>query len=92
MLIAYSIFDKKVGSYMRPAFAKSVIEVQRSIEQSVKDKGSSLCLFPADFALYKVGSFDDEEGVFIFQSKPEFILEVVDYVNPLERKDVSNGR
>lgn len=79
MWIAYSILDKKVGAYLRPVFAKSVVEVQRNLEQLVKDKTSSLCLFPADFALYKVGSFDDVEGVFVVQTKPEFIAEVVEF-------------
>lgn len=80
MWLAYCIFDKKTAGYMKPTFVKSPVEVNRNLEILVKDKNSSLCLFPADFAIYKVGSFDDHEGKFVHQEKPEFYAEVVDFL------------
>jgi len=87
LIYAYSIFDKKVGAYYRPSFAKSVIEVQRSLEQLCKDKTSSLALYPSDFDLFKVGAFDEEEGTFVIQTKPEFIFNVAQ----LLAKEPQNG-
>lgn len=85
MLDAYSIYDKKVSSYLRPAFAKSIVEITRQLEQVVKQKDNSLALYPHDFALYKVGLFDEEEGVFVTMTKPEFVVEISSFV-----KEVSN--
>jgi len=77
MCLNFSVsFDKKVARYLRPYSATSVVEVQRQLEQLVKDPKSSLCLYPGDFAVYRVGKFDDNEGVFLHMSKPEFIMEV----------------
>lgn len=72
----FCIYDKKVARYLRPYPATSVVEVQRQLEQLVKDPQSSLCLYPGDFAVYRVGEFDDNEGVFIHMPKPEFLMEV----------------
>lgn len=80
MLLAYSVFDKKVGSYYMPRFVQSPVEIQRILEQAVKDKGSSLALYPDDFAVYKVGSFDQDLGVFVIQTKPEFFAEISDFI------------
>jgi len=91
MIDAYALFDKKVGSYLRPNFVASVVEIHRSMEQLVKDKNSSLCLYPADFAIYKVGAFDEKSGQFIPNGNPEFINEVVDYVSKQPNKEAKNG-
>lgn len=81
MLEAYCLFDKKVGAYLRPNFVHSVVEINRSMDQLVKDKNSSLCLYPADFAIYKCGSFDEKSGKFTQPANPEFYAEVVDFLS-----------
>jgi len=53
MCLNFCIFDKKVARYLRPYSATSVVEVQRQLEQLVKDPKSSLCLYPGDFAVYR---------------------------------------
>lgn len=80
MLNAYSVFDKKVGRYYRPTFCSSVVEVGRNLQQLVKDKNSSLCLYPADFVVYCVGHFDDEKGIMIPEIPPQFVAEVIEYL------------
>lgn len=91
MLSAYSIFDKKVGRYYRPTFAGSVVEVGRNLQILVKDQNSSLCLFPADFAVYDVGQFDDDKGLFIPEIPPKFVAEVMEYVDKERRVPVPSN-
>lgn len=83
MLEYYSVYDKKVGAYKRPFNGTSLVDVTRSIEQEVKNPESLLSRYPGDFALYKLGSFDEIEGIFI-QSKPEHLAEISAFINPLK--------
>lgn len=78
MLQMYSIYDKKVGTYSTPVFAKNVVDIQRSLIQALKEKSSLLFQFPADYALYLVGTFDQDLGAVIspFTPGPQFTLEI----------------
>lgn len=82
MIEFYAIKDKKVGAFLRPTGVKSIVEVTRQLEQVVKQKDSSLALYPGDFALYLCGKFDDIEGAFItIPNAPVFVAEISSFVN-----------
>lgn len=96
MLEAYAVKDKKTGFFLRPAFSVGIVALTREFEQILKKKDTTLALYPADFAIYRVGKFDEVEGVFLHQTAPEFIAEVVSFVNPMDAftekaQEVSNG-
>lgn len=78
MLQMYSIYDKKVGTYGAPTFSKNVVEIQRSIINVLREGKSLLSQFPADYALYLVGTFDQDLGAIIhpFTPGPQFTLEI----------------
>lgn len=84
MLEAYAIKDKKTGFFLRPAFSASLVALTRELTQLVKNKESTLALYPGDFAVYRVGKFDEVEGIFLFQQAPEFICEIVSFINPMD--------
>lgn len=86
MIDYYSLFDKKVGAYLRPSAAKSVIDVQRQIAIMMREKDSSLALYPGEFAVYRVGKFDETEGKFTHMDTPEHMFEVASLL-----KEPSNG-
>jgi len=84
MLEAYAIKDKKTGFFLRPTFASSIVAVTRELEQILKKKDTTLSLYPADFAIYRVGKFDEVEGLFLQQTAPDFIAEIVSFINPMD--------
>lgn len=74
----YSVFDKKTASYGNPYPAKTDGEANRMFAAAVNTPDIIISLHPADFALYAVGSFDDQSGEFTSQ-KPVHIAEGVDH-------------
>jgi len=89
MMEAFAIKDKKTGFFLRPAFAQGVVAVTREITLMVRKPDSSVAQFPGDFAIYRVGKFDEVEGVFVHQTAPEFIAEIVSFIEPVG--GVKNG-
>lgn len=61
----FSLFDKVSGGYMAPMFVANAAVVMRDVGDAVrKGDGNPLAAHPADYALYELGSFDDETGSF----------------------------
>lgn len=61
----YAIYDLKAGVYLSPFPARSEVEVIRNLLASRDDPqmaATPVCQHPEDFALFEVGSFDDESG------------------------------
>ncbi len=61
-LICYSIFDSAVGAYMRPMFMQSDGQALRMFIDEVERPESEIGRHPEDFALFRIGAFDDNEG------------------------------
>lgn len=59
----YSVFDRKVGAYMRPWVASTDGEALRMFAAECRRADSNLSQFPEDFLLYGVGEFDDAAGL-----------------------------
>jgi len=68
----YSIYDKKMGSYMVPMFVKHIVEIQRNMIQVMSNEKSLVAQFPTDFEVYLLGEFNDKTGELTLKSKPEF--------------------
>ena len=83
---AYSIFDKKAGTYSNPVFCVSQGVALRMLMDLVSDQRTSIAKYPSDFALYEVGSFDEVSGSLLPTTEngsivpPKFIAEALDYV------------
>lgn len=63
-LECYTVFDRAVGAFMPPFFAKSHGEALRMFMDAVNSKDSLLSKHPADYMLYACGTFDDANGTF----------------------------
>lgn len=63
MQFVYSVFDKKVAAYGTPFFAPSDGAAVRSVQDAARDPSTTLSRHAEDFALFKVGSWGDGEGV-----------------------------
>lgn len=62
MLRAFSVLDTKTGAFAIPFFVHHVALAKRMIFEAVQDERSSLAKYPADFALFAIGAFDDTKG------------------------------
>ena len=58
----FNVYDSKVEAYHRPFFANSTGEAKRMIIEAAKDESSMLFQYPADFTLFEIGDFDDNDG------------------------------
>lgn len=60
-----ALFDKKVGMYEKPGFARHLGDALRDYEHLRKDVNTKIGKNPEDFDLWKLGTYDDETGEFI---------------------------
>lgn len=58
----FCVYDSKVEAYMTPFVFRSTGEALRSFETTVNDPQSNLCRHPADFTLFEIGEFQEEDG------------------------------
>lgn len=62
-LMAFSIYDSKVMTYSPPMWMRSVGECMRTVSNTLASGESMLSRNPEDFALVRIGVFDDQTGV-----------------------------
>lgn len=70
---AYSVKDLKAGYFNPPFYAHTHGEAERSFKTTVNNPQTSVHMYPSDFDLYHVGSFDDQTGTLI-PATPEHII------------------
>jgi hypothetical protein len=74
-LKAYSIFDKKLGTYGFPFHSKSdPMAIAEICEVMEKHKDAVIYTNAEDFSVYCVGTYDDHSSV--FESSQRFVLEM----------------
>lgn len=57
-----SIYDSATQAYMRPWTAQTKGQAHRLFVDEVKREGSELGQHPEDYALFQIGTFDDNTG------------------------------
>lgn len=73
ILQCYSVYDKAVGCFMPPFYAKSRGEAIRMFMDAVGDKNTPFCKHPEDYILFQTGEFEDGVGIFASR-EPEKVL------------------
>lgn len=66
-MFAYAVFDKKAIAYNTPFFCATDGLALRAFGDLVQDAHTVIAKHPEDFALYRVGSFNVETGVFTME-------------------------
>ncbi len=61
----YSIFDTASGLYSRPYFTQTDGEAIRSFSDIANDASHPVGVHPADYTLFRIGIFDDNNGKLI---------------------------
>lgn len=67
----YSIHDSKGSIFNTPFFAINDSMATRNFLMLKNDSKSTVSQFPDDFALYKIGSYDDSTGLITPVNVPE---------------------
>lgn len=84
-LFAYSVLDKKAATYGTPFFTSHTAHAVRMVQQAANDATTSLGRYPADFALYEIGYFDDQSAELVPIGQIKFVCELVSLVDqPVE--------
>ena len=60
----FSVFDSKAGSFAQPFFSHTLVTGKRAFADACADPSTMLSRHPSDFALFHLGSFDDQSGFF----------------------------
>lgn len=72
----FSVFDLKGKIFLAPFVSRSAVDAKRQIAASLADPNimqTPVGQHPEDFALYRVGDFDDEYGKMNGSDLPELI-------------------
>ena len=77
-MVAVSVFDKASAAFGRPVFVGTVAQAVRGFTDEVNGGDGDVSRHPQDFALYRVGAFDDSSGLFTSVSPPERVVEASD--------------
>lgn len=90
--LMYSILDKGVQAFSQPFSAHNDYAARRVFERSVADPESIMSIKPSDFALFRIGSFDDDLGLISSEdSHPVLISEGLEIYSGLEKSYSSDG-
>lgn len=64
ILLAMSVRDQAVESFMPPFFVRHTGEALRSFSDACQDQSHQFSKHASHYVLYAVGSFDDASGLF----------------------------
>lgn len=81
----YSVKDNQVDSYAAPFTSPTNGSALRAFADHVNDPGSMANKHPQDFALYHLGTFNDQEGT-IIANMPQRIGTAAEYLKKENRK------
>lgn len=64
-----AVKDEALEAYMRPFFAQSVGQAARMFADEVNNEQGEMVKHPQDYALYHLGTWDDQDGS--YKPQPE---------------------
>ena len=59
----YAIHDNQAEIFMRPMYFNTEGLAKRAFLNALVSEESEISRFPADYALYEIGEYDDENGI-----------------------------
>lgn len=94
----FCILDEKANAFLTPFVSENAATATRALQGAANDKQSFLGLYPEDYSVYELGSFDDQTGVIVPASKREYCFRILDLVQgrnsvqpKVAVKEVSDG-
>lgn len=59
-LDVFSVFDSKIGAFAQPFFSSNISTAQRAFAYAANDPTTDIGRFPADMALFHLGTWDND--------------------------------
>lgn len=75
--IIFSVYDRRAEVYLPPFYHATVGSALRDFEGAVNHKDSQLNIFPEDFDLMELGTFDNTTAQFELHKVPKLIESAV---------------
>lgn len=69
----YSVRDKAVEAFLQPFFSPTLASAMRSLGVVVNDPNHEFAKHVKDYSLYRLGTFDDSNGVLTHDPEPVHI-------------------
>lgn len=77
----FTIYDTKSEMYLPPFYVRVAAEAIRSVRDAAAQPGHQFQKYPAEFALFEVGEYDDLTCTVIMLPAPVRLGLVQDFVN-----------
>lgn len=88
-LSIYSIHDSAAQAYLAPFFLHNDGLAIRAFQDNVNStEENNISKHPEQFALYKIGEMDDQNGVITALPSPKFLTGGVELLNPTTESDI----
>lgn len=71
------VYDKKAKCYAQPFFQGNLDLGVRALAAAVNSEGTALYHHPEDFALFHLGTYNDETGAFNTPVQPVHVAEAI---------------
>lgn len=66
----FTVYDKKAEAYLPPFNMQSTGQAMRTFEDTVNDEDHAFNKHPEDYALFELGTFDDQRAIFKIHDTP----------------------
>nr|WAE43819.1 MAG: nonstructural protein [Microviridae sp.] len=73
----YAIRDKRMQVFRTPFIENHDVLAIRSLTMAMHDPNLAVTAFPEDFALYEMGTFNDQTGVIVSFPEPNLVITAV---------------
>lgn len=70
----YSVFDSAVGAYLPPQLMQSKGAAIRAVQDAVNDPQHQFARHASDYALFELGTWDDQDASYRLHKTPERIV------------------
>jgi len=80
ILRVFSVYDSKAEAYMQPLFFQTKGLAIRSFSEAANDGKSTISLYPADYTLFELGSYDSDNAKFDLHSTPISVGVAIEFV------------
>lgn len=75
--VVMAAYDKKARAFLNPFYSTHIDVGVRAFAQAANTTEHQVYLHPEDFALYQLGTFNDENGAFELLGTPVHIAEAL---------------
>lgn len=80
LFTVFSIYDSAISTWLPPIYARNKGEMLRNFADAVSDPQSKLAKHPSDYALFELGTFDDDKCTFSLLKAPIRLCLALDFV------------